>query len=222
VSNPPAAGQREGAGLAGSRPYPPAPWQLYGDAQVHLLLCRRDRLERVPEGFRPLAIGGYTPVLAGFINYSGGSVLRYAELYVAVVGHVPGRRWPTATVTHMWVDSEASRQGGRELWGYPKELAQFELAISPTGAARAYDAKGGIATASLGPAIALPLRLSGNGGTYQPLGGRLQPVRARMSGRPVIGLGRFTPAAESPLGFLVGARRLLSAGLKQFHFTFGI
>jgi hypothetical protein len=218
----PTAGGRTETDLPTNPPYPPPPWELYGDAQVYLLLCRQDRLERVPAGFDPLNIAGFTPVLAGFINYTNGSVLRYAELYVAVVGRVAGRRRPTATVTHMWVDSEASRRGGRELWGYPKELARFELAISPNGTARAYDGRGELATAKLGPTVPLPVRITTLGGTVQPLGGKLQPVRAQMSGRPVFGLGRFQPGEGGPLGFLAGARLLLCAGLKDFHFRFGI
>ena len=208
--------------MAGEPPYPQPPWELYGDAQVHLLLCRTDRLEGVPDGYRPLVIAGFTPVLAGFINYTGASVLRYGELYVAVVGFVPGRTKPTATVTHMWVDSEASRRGGRELWGYPKELARFECAISPGGTARAYDGRGELATATFNSLFTSPLRISVRGGTYQPLGGTLKPVRAVMSGRPAFGWGRFEPASGGPLSFLVGARLVLSAGLKEFHFRFGV
>lgn len=217
-----AVGDQPAGALGGGDPYPPAPWELYGDAQVHLLAVRTARLEGVPQGFQPLSLGGYTPVIAGAINYTGGSVLRYSELLVAVVGLVGGHRPPTATVTHMWVDSEASRRGGKELWGYPKEIARFEGAFDPGGKAVASDGKGELATVEFKPWLALPLCPRWRGGTVQPLGGELRAVRARMAGRPVLGRGRFRPAPSGPLAFLGGARILLSLGLKDFHFTFGI
>jgi hypothetical protein len=85
--------------------YPPAPWRLHGQAQFHVLAVRTDRLPPTPDGFRPLVLGGRGLVVAGWVDYRGGSVLRYGELLAAVVGRWSGGL--TATVTHMWVDSPA-------------------------------------------------------------------------------------------------------------------
>lgn len=96
------------------------------------------------------------------------------------------------TSTHMWVDSPESRAGGRELWGYPKERAEFELAIGSAG------------------------------GTVQPLRGGLVAVRALFRSRPSVGRGSFTLPPGSPLAFVDGARKLISIGMRDFDFTFGV
>ena len=92
----------------------------------------------------------------------------------------------------MWVDSPESRAGGRELWGYPKELAEFELAIGSAG------------------------------GTAQPLRGGLVAVRALFRSRRSVGRGSFTLPPGSPLAFVDGARKLISIGMRDFDFTFGV
>ena len=209
------------AARVAAEPYPPAPWELFGQAQAHLLMLPAARVERVPDGFSPRLLGGHALVLARFIDYQGGSIVRYGELFAALVGSIEGTRRITATVTHMWVDSEVSRCGGRELWGYPKEIARFTLAIDPGGSAVAADAHGQIASALMRPLLASPVRISMNGGTVQALHSALRPVHARMRGRPVFGAGSFVADPDGPLGFLAGARHILAAGLRDFHFTFG-
>lgn len=210
----------ESRGRAQEVAYPPAPWELYGQAQLHLLVVAARLLPALPTGFRPLTIAGHVPVIAGWIRYEGGSVLRYGELLAAPVGIVDRRL--TATVTHMWVDSEASRRGGRELWGYPKELADFQLEIAPDGTARTNDAGGPIAAGHFRQLVSSPVRLSGRGGTMQPQGGRLRHVPAIFRGTPALGSGSFEAAPGGPLAHLASARRLLSFGLRDFHFTFGL
>jgi acetoacetate decarboxylase len=170
--------------------YPPAPWQLHGQAHFHVLAVRAERLPPAPDGFQPLVLGGHGLVIVGWVDYRGGSILRYGELLAAVVGRWSGGL--TATVTHMWVDSPESRAGGRELWGYPKELAEFELAIGSAG------------------------------GTVQPLRGGLVAVRALFRSRPSVGRGSFTLPPGSPLAFVDGARKLISIGMRDFDFTFGV
>ena len=51
--------------------------------------------------------------------------MSYRELLVAVAGRV-GARGAPAHLLAIWVDSPASRDGGRELWGIPKGLATFD------------------------------------------------------------------------------------------------
>jgi hypothetical protein len=201
--------------------YPPAPWQLQGQAHFHVLVVRAERLPPTPDGFRPLVLGGRGLVVVGWLDYRGGSVLRYGELLAAVVGRWSGGL--TATVTHMWVDSPASRAGGRELWGYPKELAEFELAIDPSGTARAREAGTGaeLAHGSFRALITSPRAIGAGGGTVQPLHGRLVAVRALLRCRPSLGRGSFTAPPASPLAFVGGARKLISIGMRDFDFTFG-
>jgi hypothetical protein len=201
--------------------YPPAPWVLHGQANFHVLAVRAHSLPPVPAGFTPLCLGGFGLVVVGWVDYQGGSILRYGELLAAVAG-----RWAggiSATVTHMWVDSPASRAGGRELWGYPKELASFELAIDPSGTARACDTDGAELSRGTFAALITSLwRLSIRGGTVQPLDGRLAAVRARLRSRPALGRGSISAPPESPLAFVNDARTLVRLGLRDFEFTFGV
>lgn len=203
-------------------PYPPPPWRLRGHAYFHVLAIDAERLPPTPDGFRPLIVAGRGVVVAGWVDYRGGSILRYRELLAAVVGRWSGGR--SATVTHMWVDSPVSRAGGRELWGYPKELAEFELDIDPSGSAVARLPGGGpeLARGSFYATLGLPFAVTVKGGTVQPLRGGLVDVRAVFRSRPTLGRGTFTPAAGGPLAFLAGARSLISIGLRDFQFTFGL
>ena len=201
--------------------YPSAPWRLQGQAHFHVLAVRAADLPRTPEGFRPLVIAGRGLVLAGWVDYQGGSILRYGELLAAVVGRWSGGL--SATVTHMWVDSPESRAGGRALWGYPKELAEFELAIDPSGTARATTPDGDeLARGSFHATLTSPWRLRTRGGTVQPLDGRLVDVRSIFRSRPALGRGTISAPAGSPLAFINGARKLVSLGLRDFDFTFGV
>jgi hypothetical protein len=201
--------------------FPPAPWQLRGQAHFHVLAVRAADLPQTPEGFRPLLIAGRGLVLAGWVDYQGGSILRYGELLAAVVGRWSGGL--SATVTHMWVDSPESRAGGRALWGYPKELADFQLAIDPSGTARAAVPGGDeLARGSFHAVLTSPWRLTTRGGTVQPLDGRLVDVRSIFRSRPAIGRGTISAPADSPLAFVNGARTLISLGLRDFDFTFGV
>ena len=207
---------------AAATDYPPAPWRLHGQAHFHVLAVRAERLPSTPDGFRPLTLGGRGLIVVGWVDYRGGSVLRYGELLAAVVGRWSGGL--TATVTHMWVDSPASRAGGRALWGYPKELAEFELAIDPSGTARAREPASAdeLAHGSFQALVTSPRTLGAAGGTVQPLDGRLVAVRALLRCRPSVGRGSFTAPAGSPLAFVEGARKLLSVGMRDFAFTFGV
>ena len=205
-----------GRGLAA---HPAPPWTLAGQAHGHLLVVRASRLPEAPDGFRPVVVGGFGLVAAGWVDYREGSVPPYRELLVAVVGRWRGRL--TATVTHMWVDSEVSRRGGRELWGYPKEIAEFDLAIDPEGTASARDERGEIASGDFRAWITSPWRTRVKGGTVQPLDGEAVAIPAITSLRPAIGKGSFRAAPDGPLGFLAGARRIASFGAGDFSTTFG-
>jgi hypothetical protein len=104
---------------------PPAPWILEGRALIIV-----GRLP--PYAARALA-GNLTslvilPVLGtiaivGFIHYTQTPVGTYSEMAIS-----PGIYWhgiPAFLVSHMPVDSERSRLGGRAIWGLPKEICHF-------------------------------------------------------------------------------------------------
>ncbi|AFY48464.1 acetoacetate decarboxylase [Nostoc sp. PCC 7524] len=58
-------------------------------------------------------------------SYCSGSVLEYSELIVApaVVAY---RGKIGAWISHIYVDNSDSMAGGREIWGLPKKLAEFQ------------------------------------------------------------------------------------------------
>ncbi|CAA9227896.1 MAG: FIG00570072: hypothetical protein [uncultured Chloroflexia bacterium] len=106
--------------------YPSAPWHLQGHA-----ICSSYLLDipRVMAPFPPeLSV---VPVLPGktlggiyLAVYEAGSVLEYHEL-IAVSALVRYRRKLGAWVSHIYVDNSYSVAGGREIWGLPKQLAEF-------------------------------------------------------------------------------------------------
>ena len=106
--------------------YPPAPWTLCGDALQTLQIVDSARARSlVPSELNiiPILPGR---ALAGIYlaSYGPGSMMEYHELTVATaVTHRSGR-WGF-WISHIYVDSDDSLAGGREIWGLPKELAQF-------------------------------------------------------------------------------------------------
>ncbi len=108
--------------------YPPAPWrltgQLYGSIWAVPYAGFRAQL---PPTFKPLVGFDWIGPFAGFVDYQAGSALVYHELIAGLLIRLKGTRRYAFTVTHIWVDDEASKWGGRELWGVPKELAEFRF-----------------------------------------------------------------------------------------------
>lgn len=106
--------------------YPPAPWKLQGTALQTLRLVRIEKARPfVPPTLDIIALlPGRTLGVVAVAAYGPGSVLAYHELIVApALARFGGRVgfW----VSHIYVDSEQSIQGGRDIWGLPKQMAQF-------------------------------------------------------------------------------------------------
>ena len=106
--------------------YPSAPWHLQGYAIQTLHLVEIDRARQfVPPQLEIVAIlPGKTLGSLYISEYQSGSVLEYTELIVAPAlvknsGKVGG--W----ISHIYVDNLDSVAGGREIWGLPKEMAEF-------------------------------------------------------------------------------------------------
>lgn len=106
--------------------YPAAPWHLngHGVQTVHLVSIASLRDQLPPELSIVSVLPGKTLGVVAFAHYGPGSVLEYDELIVApaLVRH-QGKIgvW----VSHIYVDNPVSVRGGREIWGVPKELAEF-------------------------------------------------------------------------------------------------
>jgi Acetoacetate decarboxylase (ADC) len=196
-----------------SEAYPPEPWRLRGDlhASVFAVPLASVRVD-LPPGWRPLRWGRFGVVGTAWVSYQPGGVLAYQELMSTLLVRRGWRVLPT--ITHTWVDSPASRAGGRELWGIPKELAAF-------GAFRASADDGPIAAGSVRLRVSLPWRLPFGFSVVQRWAGsaKVTPVRVRAR----VGLSRATFSADpgGPLAFLARRRPLLSCSMTDFRMIFG-
>ncbi len=123
-------GEREGRPPPDPRgeTVPRMPWQLRARGPLLVALhwvdveCAR---AQVPLELRIIPfLPGRTVGGLFLASYGPGSDLEYHELIVsaAAVWH---RRRPCAWVTHLFVDSQLSVEGGRSLLGAPKHLARF-------------------------------------------------------------------------------------------------
>jgi hypothetical protein len=167
---------------------------------------RRSVPHALPSGATLITLAGNAFVAVAFVSYEPGSELTYEELLVATPVRDQGR--PAVSVPQIWVDSEASRQGGRELWAIPKQLARFGEGSSIAGVA----ATGG---------LSLPGRWRAAGWTAQRLDGRDVRTRMHLSGRVrLIRTGWMFPAG-GPLGYLTGRTPLVSFAMDDMRLTFG-
>jgi hypothetical protein len=206
--------------------YPPEPWHLRGQMYLSVFLIPRRDMPALPPvlaaAVRPLTVGGRVAVGGAWVSYEPGGVLHYKELLSAVLVHERGR--PRVSITDIWVDSVASREGGRRLWGIPKELAGFRIDADTEPLVDAtISTPDGV---SFGSALVrLKRRLPGRfplGFTVaQQLGEQVRrtPVRGRAGLRTASAAWR--PEPDGPLGYLAGHRPLLSLAITDFWLVFG-
>jgi hypothetical protein len=182
--------------------YPPSPWSMRG--QLYLSLWRIGR----------------RLVGTAFVDYRAGSELEYGELLRARLTRAGGR--PAVTITDIWVDSPASRAGGRALWAIPKELAVFRLEHGSVFRGEAQDEDGLLAAAEFTGHRRLPGRLPYRSRTRQ------QRDDGDVVAAPLSGTASVRPARASwefpgggPFADLRGRRPLLSVVLDDFALRFG-
>lgn len=194
--------------------YPAEPWDLHGHAYVGAWLVPRKHLPapHSPES-TPVTIFGRGIVGAAFFVYEEPSPLTYDEIMATVLVRHGWRL--RVSITHIWVDSPASRDGGRELWAIPKELAEFEVSPHASYFAR------GIGSLIVGRVRRLPWALPAGFRIAQDRAGALQisPVRGRV--RLGLARARWSFAAGGPLSFLEGRRPVLTAAIHPFRLLFG-
>jgi hypothetical protein len=208
--------------LRSTVPYPPEPWHLGGQLlisafRVPVADLPAGFLDAVPAAHRPVIIGGRLPVLAAFAHYRPGGVLVYEELLVDFP--VSARGAPRFTIPRIWVTSEASLHGGRELWGIPKEPADIERDGTRTSAAI-----GGREIALLDAHVGRRLWPGTPGiplATAQRLDGRTFVARNTVFAavRALGATWRFTH--DGPLGFLDDRKPVLSVALDDAAIVFG-
>ncbi|MBF2046522.1 MAG: acetoacetate decarboxylase family protein [Elainella sp. C42_A2020_010] len=106
--------------------YPPAPWHLKGFSlqTLHLLDIERVR-PLIPSELNIVSVlPGKTVGGVYIASYGAGSTMPYNELIV-VSGLLHWQGKVGAWISHIYVDHPDSVVGGREIWGLPKQLAQF-------------------------------------------------------------------------------------------------
>jgi hypothetical protein len=194
--------------------YPAEPWDLHGHAYVGMWLLPRDRApEPHSTTVRTVTVFGRAIVYAAFFVYEEPSPLTYHEIMATVLVREGWRL--RVSITHIWVDSVASRDGGRRLWAIPKELAEFEVARHASYAAQ------GIGSLTVRPVRRLPWQLPLGFRIAQDRAGTLlvSPVSARIRwGRAS---ARWSLADDGPLSFLAGRKPCVTLACRPFHLLFG-
>lgn len=193
--------------------YPSAPWTLKGFAVQTLQLVDTARARAfVPPGLTIVSVlPGKTLGLVYLASYGPKSDLAYNELIVVPALTRHGKNlgfW----ISHIYVDNSDSSAGGREIWGLPKELAQFSWQSSETG--RVQVRQGGRMLCTLnytrhGRLWRQPL--------FQPalslLGEDLLWFKGTIRARLGLGKGRLDVPCDSPFAALA-----LAAVVRTFHF----
>jgi hypothetical protein len=201
-------------------PYPPEPWALRGQLRVAVFLVPVADLPAIPAelatAVRVVRLGRRAVVGAAWVVYEPGGVLSYHELLASVLMR-DGLR-PRVTITDIWVDSVASRDGGRALWGIPKDLARFDFAGEHVSAELD---TGPLAEATVRRGVRLPGRWPVGFRVTQSLDGQPKTSRVRATARLLLGRSQWTVPADGPLRYLAGRRPLLTATAADFRMSFG-
>ncbi|MFI6984884.1 acetoacetate decarboxylase family protein [Embleya sp. NPDC050154] len=167
-----------------------------------------------------MTIAGRRLVAAAWVVYEPGGVLAYREFLVAMLVR-EGLR-PRACIRDIWVDHTIARDGGRALWGIPKEMARIDIRQYTDGGvnARAETAHC-LARAEFTPRLTVPRRWTLAGRIVQTLDGRAKRSRARVRTGLRIASARWEFPLDGPLAALSGRRPLVSLSLRDFRLRFG-
>jgi hypothetical protein len=161
--------------------YPPAPWHTHGRAYIQPYLVQASSLS-LPDGFRPVSLAGRCVGILALIEYVPPSPLTYAELaWMPCLVSASGVRG--YYIEKMYVDSEASLAGGRELWAIPKQLARFAIEDDYATVDTEDGAHVELSLFKRGPSV--PLRAGA--GTVQDDGSELVRFRGRGTARTASG-----------------------------------
>jgi Acetoacetate decarboxylase (ADC) len=200
--------------------YPPEPWLLRGRMRVAVWLVPVRYLPAMPTALartvRVVRLGRRAVVGAAWVEYRPGGVLRYNELLAAVLTRAGLR--PRVTITDIWVDSAVSRDGGRELWGIPKDIARF--AFTGDHALAANDAHT-LGEATIKRGLRLPGRWLIGFRVVQSLDGRPKTSRVRATARLSVGRSRWAIPPAGPMSHLARRQPLLTVTADDFQILFG-
>lgn len=202
---------------------PPAPWRLHGTACISLWRLPVHLLPEAAPGIRYVTFAGQALVATVWVNYQPGGTLSYDELAVAAVVRGAGRYNPACTVTHIWVDNPVSAEGGRRLWGIPKQLAGFDGQIADSANTLHATSEGGrLASLSVTERMRLPGSPPLRGFVIQRRENGLAVTRCRASGSVRLARASWHFPTSGPLAFLAGRRPLSSVLVTGFRAAFGL
>ncbi|MBM7515513.1 acetoacetate decarboxylase family protein [Nocardioides nitrophenolicus] len=190
---------------------------MHGSLWLSVFRLARDIDERHSAGTYGVAL----------VSYEEPSPLTYHELLLArTVKNQAGKG--AVTITDIWVDSPASQAGGRALWAIPKELCDFDLDTSFRSPVTSTDwsatvERRPIVEASFTDISRAAIRMPFTGLVEQP-GIAEHPDTANVvmkgSAKALPCRGRWTFAADGPLGFMREARQLGSFRMAGFRLAF--
>lgn len=198
--------------------YPPAPWKLMAHSYVGLYLLPAGRLPAPPsQATKPITLFGRGIVAAAIFVYEEPSPLTYNEIMSTMLVR---RGWrPLVSISRIWVDSEASRDGGRALWAIPKDIAHF--GVHPHSSYVASEGENTIGSLDVHSAKVVPITVPVGCSVAQDRDGELLITTVR--GRGHIGVAKahwaFNPGG--PLDYLADQRVLLTLVLRPFRIVIG-
>jgi acetoacetate decarboxylase len=192
--------------------YPLPPWRLQGYALQTLQLVNiKQARPFYPSAVHPVPVlPGKTVGCVYFASYEQGSVVQYHELIISLLARY--RHNIGFWISHIYVDDAHSMAGGRDIWGLPKELADFTWEISEQRSVQA--AQNGQILCRLRfdrprwlwrQPVLLPV--------VSVLGPDVLAFTARLHGQLGIAGGRLDVPAESPLAALH-----LGEAVRTYHY----
>jgi acetoacetate decarboxylase len=182
--------------------YPQAPWTLQGYAIQTLQLIDIEKARPlIPKELEIVSIWPGKTLGGVYLSaYEFGSVLEYSELIVipAVVskaGKIGG--W----VSHIYVDNSDSVAGGREIWGLPKQLAEFTWEKGEQSSVIVRQDNRQLCSLSYSrPSFVLPMPLSGD--VFSTFGADLLLFKGEVNSRFGLINSKLEVPAESPFARL--------------------
>lgn len=167
-------------------------------------------------GIRASTLLGSCFLCSGFVQYGPGGDLQYCELFLAALARAEGRFGITLPL--IWVDSSASLEGGRALWGIPKQQAAFDL---EDGKLRAQVSGKSIASASFAVRQRLFRRVSTRAVVMQARDSKVVRTPVHVSAEVERILAQWYIPQGSPLSILRERVPLISLRFSQARIRFG-
>lgn len=198
--------------------YPPSPWKLTAHAYVGIFILPKDLLPEPHSALtKPITVFGRGIVAAAFFVYEEPSPLTYNEIMSTIVVRKGWR--PLVSITKIWVDSEASRDGGRALWAIPKDLAEFDVRPHTSYVASGGNTSIGSLEVVKAKPLSLPAAIAFS--VAQDRDGSLVVSKVRGRGRLGRAKANWTFNPDGPMGYLAGRKALMTLVLRPLRIVFG-